>query len=145
MNFDSYENENEIQNEYIGYTATPATTKKKGRPGYQKEENRKWTDEETFILIEIWSGYENLYNTKDNDYHNRDKRQKCLLAIEKALSENNITANVKEITKKLTDLKNCYGGQKRLVEGVRSGDGADAVFVSKWKFYTRLEFLKDSL
>ena len=119
--------------------AATAATKNKGRPGSRKEEN---LDGEKFILIEIWSGYENLYNTKHNDYQNRDKLQKCLQAIEKALNENGITADVRQISKNL-DLKNYYGGQKRLVEHVESGNGADVVFVSGWKFYKHLEFLKD--
>ena len=47
--------------------------------------------------------------------------------------------------KKLTDLKNYYGGQKQMIESSKSsGAGADEVCVSPWKFYESLEFLSDA-
>ena len=62
------------------------------------------------------------------------------------LKENGITATVKQIGKKLTDLKNYYGGQKRMIESSKSsGAGADEVYVSPWKFNKSLEFLSDTL
>ena len=52
------------------------------------------------------------------------------------LKENGITATVKQIGKKLTDLKNYYGGQKLMIESSKSSQiGADEVYVSPWKFY----------
>ena len=50
-----------------------------------------------------------------------------------------------QIGKKLTDLKNYYGGQKRMIENSKSsGAGANDVYVSPWKFYESLEFLSDA-
>ena len=68
------------------------------------------------MLIELWENHENLYNTKLKSYFNRDLRQKSLESIESVLKENEITASIKQISKKLTDLKNYYGGQRRLIE-----------------------------
>ena len=59
--------------------------------------------------------------------------------------DHDITANIKQISKKLTDLKNYYGGQRRRIESSKSsGAGTDELFVSPWKFYESLEFLSDA-
>ena len=66
-------------------------------------------------------------------------------SIESVLKENEITASIKQISKKLTDLKNYYGGQRRLIESSKSsGAGTDEVYVSQWKFYENLQFLNDA-
>ena len=106
--------------------------KKAGRPAEPKNEaTRSWTDDEINFLIEAWAKHENLYNTKHKSYFNRDKRQKSLTSMENTLKDNGITATVKEIGKILTDLKNYYEGQKRMIESSKSsGAGADEVYVS---------------
>ena len=61
--------------------------------------------------------------------------------MENTLKDNGITATLKQIEKKLTDLKNYYGSQKRIIESSKSsGAGADEVYMSPWKFYESLEF-----
>ena len=111
--------------------------KKAGRPAKTKTETtRSWTDDETNVLIEAWPEHENLCNTKHKSYFNRDIRQKSLTSMENILKDNGITATVKQIGKKLTDLKNYYGGQKLMIESSKSSQiGADEVYVSPWKFY----------
>ena len=48
--------------------------------------------------------------------------------MENTLKDNGITATVKQTGKKLTDLKNYYGGQKRMTDSSKScGAGADEV------------------
>ena len=65
--------------------------------------------------------------------------------MENTLKDNGITATVKQIGKILTDLKNYYEGQKRVIASSKSsGAGADEVYVSPWKFYEKLEFLSDA-
>ena len=57
-------------------------------------------------------------------------------AIGRGLKDSDIEATTQQITKKLTDLKNYYGGQRRMTEGSKtSGAGSDDVYVSVWKFY----------
>ena len=97
------------------------------------------------MLIELWENHKNLYNTKLKSYFNRDLRQKSLESIESVLKENEITASIKQISKKLTDLKNYYGCQRRLIESSKSSRvGTDEVYVSQWKFYESLQFLNDA-
>ena len=108
------------------------TKKKTGRPTKPKNEAaRSWTDDEINVLIEAWTKHENLYNTKHKSNFNRDKQQKSLTSMENTLKDNGITATVKQIGKILTDLKNYYGDQKRMIESSKSsGAGADEVYVS---------------
>ena len=68
---------------------------------------------------------------KAQDYFNRDIRQKSLTSMENMLNYNGITATVKQIRKKFTDLKNYYKDQKRMIESskprnpARNRAGAD--------------------
>ena len=111
--------------------------KKAGRPAKPKNEaTRSWTDDEISVLIEACAEHENLYKTNHKRYFNRDISQKSLTSMGNTLKENGITATVKQIGKKLTDLKNYYGGQKLMIESSKSSQtGADEVYVSPWKFY----------
>ena len=130
-----------------GKAIKPSNAKKKaGRPAKPKNEaTRSWTDDEINVLVEAWAEHENLYNTKHKSYFNRDIWQDSLTSIENTLKDNGITATVKQIGKKLTDVKNYYGGPKRMIKSSKSsGAGADEVYVSPWKFYKSLEFLSDA-
>lgn len=121
------------------------STRKRGRPATKNEAARVWTDEETSLLIDLWAQHENLFNTKHRMYFNRDARQKSIAAIEETLNSNNVAATAKQIAKKLTDLKNYFGAQKRMTESSKtSGAGTDEVFCSSWKFYDSLYFLNDA-
>ena len=122
----------------------PATAKKRGRTATKVDAVRTWTDDETMLLNEIWCQHENLYNTKHKSYFNRDARQRTLTLIEEKLKENGIIAMIKQISKKLTKLKNYYGVQRKMTENSKaSGAGTDDVFVSSWKFFEYLHFLSD--
>ena len=98
-----------------------------GRPAKPKNEaTRSWTDDEINVLIEAWAEHEYLYNTKQKTYFNRDIRQKSLTSMENSLKDNGITAIIKQIGKKLIDLKNRYRGQTRMIESSKSsGAGVD--------------------
>ena len=62
--------------------------------------------------------------------------------MESTLKDNGITATVKKIGKKLTDLKNYCGCQIRMIGSSKSsGAGANEVYVSPWEIYESLEFL----
>ena len=39
---------------------------------------KDWEDNEIKVLIELWSQYANLFDTKHKNYFNRDSRQKSL-------------------------------------------------------------------
>ena len=136
--------ENETANKINDQRSEPKK-RKRGRPPGKTDGTRNWSDEETASLCNLWNQYENLYNTQHPMYYSRDARQKSLESIVNSLSESGITATIKQVTKKLTDLKTYYGAQRRMVESSKtSGAGTSDVFTSSWKFYETLSFLNDS-
>ena len=65
--------------------------------------------------------------------------------MKSTLIDSGITAIVKQIGKKLTDLKNYYGAQKWMIESSKSGGAGECeVYVSPWRFYESLEFLSNA-
>ena len=118
--------------------------RKRGRPKKAKD-MKDWEDNEIEFLVELWSQYENLFNTKHKNYFNRDIRQKSLENIKLKLEEQNITATEKQISEKLTNLKNYYGGQKRLIDSRKANStGFRQVYRSNWKFFSSLTFLQNA-
>ena len=96
--------------------------------GQKTDDNRTWADDENTTLIDVWAQYENLYNTKHKSYFNRDVHQKTLEAVEQKLKVTTIVVTMKQIAKKLTDLKNYYGAQRRMIESSKSsGAGTDSL------------------
>lgn len=125
-------------------TKNSKPSKKRGHPK-KSDDTRDWEDDEIYSLIELWSQKEHLYNTKHKDYYNRDTRQNSLSLIQFMLAGRGIEATVKRILDKLNNLKNYYGGQKRLVENSKtSGARTDEIYESNWKFFQRLHFLSDA-
>ena len=118
--------------------------RKRGRPKKAKD-MKDWEDNEIEVLVELWSQYENLFNTKHKNYFNRDIRQKSLENIKLKLEEQNIIATEKQISEKLTNLKNYYGGQKRLIDSRKANStGFPQVYQSNWKFFSSLTFLQNA-
>ena len=105
---------------------------------------KDWEDNEIKVLIELWSQYANLFNTKHKNYFNRDARQKSLENIKLKLKEQNIIATEKQMSEKLINLKNYYGGQKRLIDSRKANStGFRQVYQSNLKFFGSLTFLQN--
>ena len=105
---------------------------------------KDWEDNEIKVLIELWSQYANLFNTKHKNYFNRDARQKSLKNIKLKLKEQNIIATEKQMSEKLINLKNYYGGQKRLIDSRKANStGLRQVYQSNLNFFGSLTFLQN--
>ena len=50
-----------------------------GRPG--KRDSKDWQDDEMYLLINLWSTKEELFNCRDENYQNRDNRLKVITSI----------------------------------------------------------------
>ncbi|XP_057310832.1 uncharacterized protein LOC130648761 [Hydractinia symbiolongicarpus] len=79
-------------------TISSKNIKKRGRPK-KSDDHKSWEDDEIAVLIEIWSQFENPYNTKHKKYFNREERQKSMEAIEKALNDQSITSTTKQVNR----------------------------------------------
>ena len=120
------------------------SSKKRGRP--VKRGDKEWQDEEVYDLIDLWSKHECLYNSKHPLYLNKTFRCKALDRIVETLKEDGIETNTKQVQEKLTKLRNYYGAEKRKEENSKvTGSGTDSLYISSWKFYSSLHFLRDSL
>lgn len=125
-------------------SSKPKRAKRGKKTNAQKE--RDWTDEETFQLIELWSNHECLYNTKSPDYMIKDKRSQALNKIAEGFSGVDNPPTPAMIQLKITRLRNYYGGENNKVEKSKtSGGDLESVYVPTWKFFARLDFLKDNL
>lgn len=127
-------------------TETPKgkpAAKKRGRPG--KKDNKEWQDEEIFMLINIWSTKEELFNCRDERYQNRDNRSKAIDSIKDTLATSGFEVDNKQIQEKLTNLRNYFAAELRKIEASKkSGAGSGSIYKSTWKFFPHLEFLQDN-
>lgn len=124
--------------------AATVSAKKRGRPSGKGANAKEWTDSEIFQLIDQWESKEILYNTKHFLYYNKEERDKAVVEIKEALDQQDINATTDQIFDKMTNLKCYYGSQKRQTESIKSQPGVEnRDYVSPWKFYNRLHFLKD--
>ena len=112
-----------------------------------KKGDKDWQDDETHVLIELWAKHECLFNSKHPQYLNKHSRAKAIDKIIEGLKEENFDEiNAKQVQEKLTKLRNYYGAERRKEEKSKvSGSGTDSLYVSSWRFYESLHFLKDNL
>ena len=113
----------------------------------KKRKKIDWADKEVEALIELWGNKEVLFNVQHSLYFNKNERRKALQHIQNDLSDQGINYEVQEIYDKMSKLRTYYGSQLRLTTTTqtKSGSGTEEVFVSKWKFFNSLIFLKDNL
>ena len=115
-----------------------ALGKKRGRP--LKEGDKDWQDDEIHVLIELGAKDECLFNSKHPQYLNKNSRAKAIQGLKE---ENFDEINAKQIQEKLTKLRNYYGAERRKEENPKvNGSEADSLYVSSWRFYESLHFLK---
>lgn len=105
----------------------------------QIEMSFHWDDETVLLFIEKFHENDILWNPRNADYKNRNKRTDAL----------NIIASVFDIDKgeverKLKILTSHYFREKKKVEQLyKSGAGTDDVQEPKWFAYKALNFLRD--
>ena len=122
-----------------------ALAKKRDRP--LKEGDKDWQDEEIHVLIELWAKHECLFNLRHPQNLNKNSRAKAIDKIKQGLKEKNFDEiNAKQAQEKLTKLRNYYGAERHKEENSKvSGSETDSLYVSSWRFYESLHFLKDTL
>ena len=88
--------------------------------------NKKWFDEEIFLLIDAWREKGQLFHVKHPKYHLKDKRTKNLRLLAQLLSEKNVEATISQISKKMLSLKNHFSSEKRKVKASSKKCGSGA-------------------
>ena len=108
---------NQTQGNPEELTETPKgkqVAKKRGRPG--RKDNKEWQDEEIFMLINIWSTKEDLFNCRDDKYQNICNRTKAIVSIRNILVTEGIEVDNKQIQDKMTNLRNYFAAELRKME-----------------------------
>ena len=119
---------------FLFFRSSSQPKKKRGRPS--KKEEKEWTDDETFALINLWSQHECLYNSKSPDFSKKDKRSIALEKIVQGLKDLEKPPTQTEIQQKLTRLRCYYTAENNKVEKSKvSGTDRDSVYEPTWIFF----------
>ena len=109
-----------------------STPKRKGN----KVRARRWTDEETDILIDMFEESACLWDIFSKDYHLKDKRDK---AYEKIQEELDIP--ITEIKNKIIGLRSQLSREVAKTNQKKSGQGVSENYKTSWVYWDRLQFL----
>ena len=100
-------------------------------------ELRRWRNDETCKLIDLVEERPCIWNVFDNDYHNREKREKAYKDIE---SELNVP--MAEIKRKIMQLRSQLGRELAKCNKTKSGQSTDELYWPTWIYWERLQFLR---
>lgn len=128
------ENESLSSLEQEETTSVPVASKRK------KKINFVWKDSFVELLIELWEDEPTLYDMKDPAYVMKEKRAK---SIERIISEFEASGlrpvpSKEQLIEKMHSLRCYFTAQKNKVE---ASQDTDEIFIPKWQFYERLDFL----
>lgn len=116
------------------------TLKNKDKKGGRAVPSKRWTNNDTSILIDMLEERSCLWDVNAKDYKSKDKRAKALEEIEDVIG---IPPN--EIKTKIVSLRAQLGRELAKVSKVRSGQSTDELYKSTWVYWERLQFLRPAL
>ena len=76
----------------------------------------EWSDDEVECLISLWSWFDVLCNAKHPLYYNKEEKNKAFRKIQNEMKKNSMDISEKDIAEKISNLRNYYGAQRRMVE-----------------------------
>lgn len=100
--------------------------------------NIQWTDRKVLLLIELFRNERNLWDPRNIDYKNKNKKFDSYLQISKVLG-----VEKSEVERKIKNITSHFYREKKKTEVKKSGSGTEDIYKSKWFAYSHLEFLKD--
>lgn len=99
------------------------------------------------VLEEFLHIYQNescLWNIKNKDYHNRDKRSAAYCKLIEKLKEIEPNADRDLVTKKINSFRTAFKKEyHKVAESLKSGAGTDEIYTPKLWYYNQLSFLKE--
>ena len=99
--------------------------------------SRRWSNEDTSLLIDMLEERPCLWDTGSKDYQSRDKRAKAIEDMQDVIG---LSPN--EIKLKITSLRGQLGRELAKVSKAKSGQSVDDCYKSTWIFWERLQFLR---
>ncbi|RVE65467.1 hypothetical protein OJAV_G00116680 [Oryzias javanicus] len=100
-----------------------------------------WTEERERTLILFYSEHSCLWNKKSENHNNRQLRQRLLESLREQLSDHVVSFSVEDIKCKFKNLLTVFN---REYKAVQASKASDKHYVSKWKHYQQLLFLRQS-
>lgn len=97
---------------------------------------KEWRKDETFKLITMYEVNTILWNTKDLDYKNKEKKNKTLRQI-----STHFQCSVEEVQRKIHNLRNQMSQELKKTSKKKSGNGIDKMNGSNWPYFASLKFL----
>ncbi|KAI8432776.1 hypothetical protein MSG28_013735 [Choristoneura fumiferana] len=93
----------------------------------------EWNKEKTLFFIQLIKERPVIWDVSSSDHKIKNKKQD---AIKEIASVFGITA--KEVLAKWTSLRGQYNREKKKVTGLKTGSGAEDVYISKWFAYEEI-------
>lgn len=97
---------------------------------------KEWSREETFNLISIYEKSSVLWDVKNSEYRNRDRKNKIIQEMAE-----NFQCSSEEIQRKLHNLRNQMSQELRKMVKKKNRNGTDEVDISNWPYFSALKFL----
>ena len=103
-----------------------------------------WTKEATRHLIDLYREEPCLWNVKTVEYRDRDRKATSLQRIAEPMNNGGWSFSAEDVKKKIDTLRNQHRRERRqLQKSVKSGTGADDVYIPRLWCYDALSFLND--
>lgn len=89
----------------------------------------RWSEDKSCKFINIYEKYECLWNTKSNEYRNRDARAKAIRKLIDDMLELGIQMTEDEVKNRIKAIRTTYMGELRKVEkAAKSGVSTDDLY-----------------
>ncbi|XP_073824812.1 uncharacterized protein [Musca autumnalis] len=105
----------------------------------------EWTIEAILEMVNLWQNYECLYNSKNPLYHNKHSRYNAFNEIAEKLKIFNECIGPNDVKNKMQYQRGQYSRELSKSKEIRSGSGADDVYVPSAYWFPELSFLQDHI
>nr|CAD7410279.1 unnamed protein product [Timema cristinae] len=103
-----------------------------------------WSKLSIETLIDSYKEHQNLYNTNNKKYHNRNARRESLKKVLAQVRRERPNTTVDECIKKFQSLRSYYGQQqKKIRNSFKSGDDSNDIYQASVWWFQKMDFLED--
>ena len=110
--------------------------KKKGKNDPRAKSAKKWTDDETSLLMDMLEANPCLWGIYHTDYSKCDLKEITYTEIATSLH-----TNITSIKAKINSLRAQLDDRWRKKKSSKSGQSTEELYASKWTHYDKLNFL----
>lgn len=100
----------------------------------------RWTFETIRRLIDLYQENPCLWDTAAEAYKDRVKKNSAFLLISSELN-----VDIKEVQRKLHNLRNQFSQELKKINMVKSGMGTGEKYFTKWPYFEALKFIEPTV